>query len=139
MATLLYGETPNADVEAGNRVDTADTLPPLSPDLAASPELVLPNADAALPATVPVMPPMRPKYPTPSPWAQTVSLRALVLALAAVAVLFAGLASFGIALVWSQAMTSFARIALMVIGGYLIAAGVAYIASVEHRASAPQP
>jgi hypothetical protein len=45
MTTVLYGDTPESDVEPGNRVDV---------ECASSPN-------------VPALPPMRPKYPTPTP------------------------------------------------------------------------
>lgn len=189
MATLLYGERPQADIEPGHRADTArvaDTLddmvgkpmqtfapspsfvaPPVAAPVAAPVHAEPPPASGTLAmaqtvpmaaavagvapssmrnaaesapvaATPPVslVPPMRPTYPTPSPWARPFALRGLVVGLIAAAVLFAGLAIFGIALAWSYSMTTFAQVALMVLGGYLISAGVAYIASVDTKAAA---
>jgi hypothetical protein len=172
MATLLYGEKPNTDVEAGNRADTADTVDmpavpapmfPYAPSFVPPSSHVTPGVRAAAAHETPVMvpfapsapaaavvepqgpqgrmptptpPPMRPTYPTPSPWVQpSFALRGLVLGLVAAAVLFAGLAIFGIALAWSYALTTVAKLALMILGGYLIGAGVAYIVSVEPRAA----
>lgn len=132
MATLLYGETPNTDVEAGNRADTIDMVAPAPPAPLAAPAPLV----SGVPSTVPALPPMRPNYPTPSPWVrrEPLALRGLVLGLVAAAVLFSGLTIFGVALAWSYSMTTFARFALMVLGGYLIALGVAYIVSVNPEA-----
>jgi hypothetical protein len=152
MATLLYGGRPNADVEAGNRADTVDMIPvpppqtfalspsfvprePPPPTSAAAPSGVAPTAPEPPPSPgpAPTLPPMRPIYPTPSPWGPRAphphAFRSLVLGLLAAAALFGGLTLFGIALAWSHAMTRFAHVALMVIGGYLVAAGVAYVVS----------
>jgi hypothetical protein len=113
MATVLYGEKPNADVEAGNRVDTFAAAGP-APERALAPEV------SATP-TVPSPPPVSPMSPP--------ALRGLVLGLAAAGAVFAGLSLAGIALAWSNAMTSSAQLALLLVGGALVAAGVAYIAS----------
>lgn len=117
MTTLLYGEKPGTDVEVGSRVD-------VGPASASS-------------GIVPKVPPMRPNYatPEPSPWLerrsvaqrQPFALRGLMLGIVAAAGVFAGLALFSVALVWGYAMTQFARLALMMLGGYLIAGGVAYV------------
>lgn len=133
MATLLYGEKPNTDVEAGNRADTADTVAQPAAPYPPSPSFVSPSSRAGVASTVPDLPPMRPMYPTPSPWGQPFALRGIVLGLVAAAVVFAGLSIFGIALAWSQAMTTFAHVGLMVLGGYLIGVGLAYIVSVDQR------
>jgi hypothetical protein len=117
MTTLLYGEKPGTDVEVGSRVD-------VGPSSASS-------------GIVPKVPPMRPDYatPEPMPWVerrsgeprQPFALRGMMLGMIAAAGVFAGLALFSIALVWGYAMTPLAQLALMVIGGYLIAGGVAYV------------
>jgi hypothetical protein len=117
MTTLLYGDKPGCDVEPGNRVDS-------STDVCA--------VDAAPPPSS-----VRPTYPTPMPWhaRRPLALRAMVIGLAAVAAVLAGLSMFSIALVWSYAMTQLAQVALMVAGGYLIAAGIAYVASANPEAA----
>jgi hypothetical protein len=115
MTTLLYGDKPGTDVEPGNRVDSSTDV----------------NAAPPPPSSV------RPTYPTPSPWVrrQPLAFRAIMIGLAAVAAVLAGLSMFSIALVWSYAMTQLAQVALMVIGGYLIAAGIAYVASARPEAA----
>ena len=110
MMTLLYGETPGSDVEPGNRVDSASS------------------------GIVSKVPPLRPIDPTPTPWARPrrarpLALRGMMIGMAAVAAVFAGLALFSVALVWGVAMSQLAQISLMVIGGYLLAAGAAYVAA----------
>ncbi|MDB4937618.1 MAG: hypothetical protein JWP87_4590 [Labilithrix sp.] len=111
MTTLLYGDKPGSDVEPGNRVDSS-TDPSDSPPPPSS---------------------VRPTYPTPTPWhhRQPLAFRAIMIGLAAVAAVLVGLSMFSIALVWSNAMTQLAQVALMVAGGYLIAAGIAYVASAK--------
>lgn len=139
MATLLYGDKPGCDVEPGNRADTADlALPAPAPPYPLSPSFVPPITPrvgtqplAVAPVAVPVAP-MRPPYPTPNPepWLghRVASLLpAVMLGVVAAAAVFAGLAVFGVALAWSSAMTLFAQVVLMVIGGYLISVGVAYV------------
>jgi hypothetical protein len=91
---------------------------------------------------------MRPNYPTPTPtpWRQRghveqrqpFALRGMMIGMIAAAGLFAGLALFSVALVWGDAMTQFARLALMILGGYLIAAGVAYVAAANPEGQ-PRP
>jgi hypothetical protein len=129
MTTLLYGEKPGTDVEVGNRVDTGPT--------------------SASSGIVPKATPMRPNYPTPTPtpWLQRgrgveqrqpFALRGMMIGMMAAAGLFAGLALFSVALVWGYAMSQFAQLALMILGGYLIAAGVAYVAAANPEAP-PRP
>lgn len=133
MATLLYGEKPNADIQAGNRADTVDDIPaaaPLPPPaLPPSSGFVSPSANAALPTTVPLVPPVGPNSPSPSPWVrrEPFALRGMVRGLAAAGVLFAGLTLFAIALAWASSLTTVARVSLMVLGGYLISLGVAWV------------
>lgn len=136
MATLLYGDKPGCDVEAGNRADAADlALPAPAPPFPLSPSFLPPT-----PPRVRTQPlaaaatPMRPPYPTPNPepWLghRVASLLpAVMLGVVAAAAVFAGLAVFGVALAWSSAMTLLAQVVLMVIGGYLISVGVAYVVS----------
>jgi hypothetical protein len=80
------------------------------------------------------MPPMRPIYPTPNPWLQhearkPIALDSMMFGVAAAAAVLAGLATFAIAMVWAHSMSAGVRLTLMVIGGYLIAAGLAYVVS----------
>jgi hypothetical protein len=63
------------------------------------------------------------------------ALRGLMLGMAAAAAVFAGLALCSAAAVWGSAMTPFARICLMVVGGYLLAGGVAYVAAAHPEAA----
>jgi len=119
MTTLLYGEKPCSDVEAGNRADLADAGPSPQPDVGVVAAVDVSN-----------LPPMRPKAPTPQPWIRPpFALRALMLGVAAAAAVFAGLALFGVAIAWSYAMTLFVQLTLMILGGLFVAAGVAYVAS----------
>jgi hypothetical protein len=135
MATVLYGDKPHADVEAGNRVDTAEAAPPgADADASASQAPLAPEAalspDATATPTVPSPPPVGPMSPTVAPAA----LRGLVLGLAAAAAVFAGLSLGGIALAWSRAMAPVTQLTLMLVGGALVAAGVAYIVAVRPAA-----
>ena len=107
MTTPLYGDTPGIDVEPGNRVDSATS------------------------GVVRKVAPVRPPYPTPTPWLrrQPLALRGLLAGIIAAAVVFAGLALFGVAVMWSSGMTALAQGILMMVGAVLTASGVAYVAS----------
>lgn len=115
MTTLHYGERPGSDVEAGNRADLADA-PPSPPSYF-------------------TVAPVRPKTPAHRHVSEPPSLRALMRGVVAAAVVFAGLALFGVALAWSYAMTLFLQLTLMVLGALFVTAGVAYVASAHPEAA----
>jgi hypothetical protein len=101
MMTLLYGDKPEADVEPGNRVDTADDQPPAS------------------------LPPIAPE--AHAPHGHHFALRGLVLGLAAAAAVLVGVTIALVALVWAHALTPAVQVTLVVLGLLLIAAGTAYV------------
>ena len=110
MTTLLYGDKPEADVEAGNRVDLTNGGPQTSP------------------------PPMTPTHGEPATLQRTAvrgpfALRGLVLGLAAAATVLAGIAATLVAFVWSRSMAPGAQVALFVIGVFLLSGGIAYVVS----------
>ncbi len=127
--TLLYGEKPAADIHARTQADddaTADTL--VTPPVRLLPTIEL--RAAHVPETLPQP---RPMYPTTSPWRQPRSLALITLALgvAAAGAVFAGLAILAISMAWSHQITLLAQLGLMALGGYLVSAGVAYVATFE--------
>jgi hypothetical protein len=101
MMTLLYGDKPEADVEPGNRVDTADDLPPAS------------------------LPPMAQQ--AHAPHGHHFALRGVVLGLAAAAAVLIGVTIALVALVWARSLTPAAQVTLVVLGLLLIVAGAAYV------------
>src|SRR4051812_28847388 len=105
MTTLLYGDKPEADVEPGNRVDTANI----------GPMIVSP-------------PPMRPQLGRPF------ALRGIVLGLTAASAVLAGVTLATVGLVWSRSITPGAQVALVVIGVLLTSGGIAYAMSAPHDA-----
>jgi hypothetical protein len=105
MTTLLYGETPGADVQPGNRVDT--TSGRMS---AVAPPTLTPGA---------VHPFVRPPFALPG----------IVAGLAAAAGVLVGLTIAAIALVWSASITPGVQVTLIVLGLCMLAAGLAYIIS----------
>lgn len=62
----------------------------------------------------------------------------MMIGMAAAAAVFAGLALFSIAVAWGPTMTSLARVALMVLGGYLIAGGIGYVIGASPAKAQPQ-
>lgn len=149
MTTLLYGEEPGCDVAPGNRADTADVPIPAP----AAPFLASPSYIPPVPRRTTMQPlaasPMRQVFPTPSPdpWVASavpaagvadvgerdIALPSIMFGVAAAAAVFAGLAVVGVALAWSQSLGTVAEIALMIVGGYLMAVGIGYVVSTSSR------
>ena len=134
MTTLLYGELPEADVAPGNRADAEESgaHPRLLPTI----ELRAITVEAVEP---PPLPPQEQPDPAPNPWGEPrlLALPAMMMGLAAAAAGMGGLAMWGIALAWSQSLTTLTQLGLSVVGGYLVAVTVATILAVEpQRASA---
>jgi len=77
----------------------------------------------------PVGPVHRPSYPTPSPWGmpQPSVFSGLVMGLLAAAAMIGGLATVGVTLAWSSAIADVVEIGLMLVGGALLAVGIAYM------------
>lgn len=112
MMTLLYGDKPEADVEPGNRVDTVDERPPMSP---LSMEGLAPSTSDA--------------------HAHFSGLDGLVRGLAAAVAVLSGVTITLIALVWSSSITPGAQVTAVVLGVVMIAGGTAYLVeSSAHRA-----
>jgi hypothetical protein len=109
MTTLLYGEKLTAET-AGKSVLAKD-----------------PDESGAHPRapTVEVRAAVQPARP--------VALPTLMVGLAIVAIVFAGLALWSIAIAWSESMAPPAKIGLMVLGGYLLAIGITFLVSAPQR------
>lgn len=121
MVTQLYG-------------DKINTPPRPAHEREAPPPQLLPTVEmrAAEPIKAPEsLPPPRPAYPTPAPtpWLgrKPNALQAMVLGMLAAGAVFGGLALCGVALVWSHALSAVACVGLLLLGGYLLSAGIAYV------------
>lgn len=141
MATRMAPPFPGDDLDLeGEASGHAPTFPALDAPAAASmaPRGVVPRSAPAGADNEPSVPapPMGPIYPAPSPWAKPPELRSLLLGLLAAGLLFAGLSLVGVAFAWSSTMTTLAQVALIIVGGYLIALGVAYVVSRDSSATA---
>ncbi len=66
-----------------------------------------------------------------------VAIDGMVWALLAAAVIFAGLALVSVPVAYSQSMSAYAQAGLMILGGYFIAIGAAYVAATGSRLSPP--
>jgi len=109
MTTLLYGDRPEADVEPGNRVDA--------------------EGDVAHPSTPPMRPAEERLAAVRDTHSRPFALRGLVLGLAATAAVLAGVTVELTAFVWAPSIGPAAQVALVVIGVFLIAGGIAFVVS----------
>lgn len=109
MTTLLYGDKPEADIEPGNRVDTANGGPQPS---------TLPMTSGEVGSTV-----------APHLYARPFALRGLVFGLAAAAAVLAGITIAIVAFVWAPSIAPGARVALVVLGVFSFAGGIAFVVS----------
>ena len=124
MVTQLYGDKINTPPGDDGPTDVDDPSPQLLPTV----EM---RAADPLNGTEPT--------PLPTPWVarQPSGFHALALGVMFASAVFAGLAIFSFALVWGYALSGFAYLALLVLGGYLTSVGMAYVLTAKPDTALP--